>query len=201
MKVIGLTGGIGAGKSTVAMLCKENFKVAVIETDQVAKDQMMPGGCSYEGVVQEFGRSILKEDGEIDRAALAKIVFADPDHVKKINAITHPNVKTYTLQEIKRLSETNGYEAVLVETALLFEAKFDEFCDETWCVYASLETRKRRLYETRGYSMEKIDAILSNQDKDQFAITHCTHVIENEDSTSREQLIPQLREILDLVKL
>jgi dephospho-CoA kinase len=196
MKIIGLTGGIGAGKSTVAMLCKENFKVAVIETDQVAKDQMMPGGCSYEGVIQEFGTSFLKTDGEIDRAALAKIVFADPENVKKINAITHPNVKTYTLQEIKRLSKTNRYEAVLVETALLFEAKFDEFCDETWCVYASTETRKRRLYETRGYSMEKIDSILSNQDKDQYVLSHCTYAIENEDTTTKEQLLTKLREIL-----
>jgi dephospho-CoA kinase len=196
MKIIGLTGGIGAGKSTVAMLCKENFKVAVIETDQVAKDQMMPGGCSYEGVIQEFGTSFLKMDGEIDRAALAKIVFADPENVKKINAITHPNVKTYTLQEIKRLSKTNRYEAVLVETALLFEAKFDEFCDETWCVYASTETRKRRLYETRGYSMEKIDSILSNQDKDQYVLSHCTYAIENEDITTKEQLLTRLREIL-----
>lgn len=196
MKIIGLTGGIGAGKSTVAMLCKENFKVAVIETDKVARDQMMPGGCSYEGVVREFGTGILKSDGEIDRAALAGIIFADSDRVKKINAITHPNVKDFTLQEIKRLKETNQYEAVLVETALLFEAKFDEFCDETWCIYASMETRKRRLYETRGYSMEKIDSILSNQDQDQFAMTHCTYVIENEDSTTQEQLLTRVREIL-----
>lgn len=197
MKIIGLTGGIGAGKSTIAALCKEYFKVAVIETDQVAKDQMMPGGCSYEDVLKEFGRSILKADGEIDRAALAKIVFADPDKVKRINAITHPNVKIYTLNEIKRLGESNQYKAVLVETALLFEAKFDELCDETWFVSASTETRKRRLYETRGYSMEKIDSILANQDKDQYAFSHCTHVIENEDTCTQEQLLARLREIID----
>ncbi len=196
MKIVGLTGGIGAGKSTIAKLCKDHFKLAVIETDQVAKDQMMPGGCSYEGVVHEFGTGILKANGEIDREALAKLIFADPDKVKKINAITHPNVKIFTLKEIERLDTSHQYEAVLVETALLFEARFDKFCDETWCVYASTESRKRRLYESRGYSMEKIDSIFANQDKEEYAFNHCTHVIENEDSTTTEQLLARLKEIL-----
>ena len=195
MKVIGLTGGIGAGKSTIANLCQDNFKAAVIETDQVAKDQMRPGGCSYDEVVREFGCEILQPNQEIDRAMLAKIIFSDPRKVKRMNAITHPLVKEFTLQEIQRLKDTNLYEAVLVETALLFEAKFDVFCDETWCVYASKETRKARLYQNRGYSHEKIEAIFLNQDKDQYAMEHCTHLILNEDDTTKEALLRTLREI------
>lgn len=196
MKVIGLTGGIGAGKSTIAKLCMEHFQVAVIETDQVAKEQMKPGGCSYDLVVKEFGTEILQPNKEIDRVKLAQLIFADPDKVKKINAITHPNVKEYTLNQIQWLRDTMRYEAVLVETALLFEANFDAFCDETWCVYASEETRRLRLLNNRGYSMAKIDAIMTNQDNDNFVMKHCTHLIQNENSTSEDELLMRLRELL-----
>lgn len=198
MKVIGLTGGIGSGKSTVAKLCQEYFKVAVIETDQVAREQMMPGGCSYDEVINEFGTSILQTNGEINRAFLAKLIFEDPDKVKKINEITHPKVKEYTQKEIKRLRDTMQYEAVLVETALLFEAEFDKFCDETWCVYAMEETRRARLCNTRGYSNEKIDAILLNQDKEEDVKKQCTHQIQNEDSTTQEELLSRLKEIFSI---
>jgi dephospho-CoA kinase len=196
MKVIGLTGGIGAGKSTIAKLCMEYFRVAVIETDQVAKDQMKPGGCSYDAVVKEFGAKILQLNGEINRQSLAELIFSDPTKVEWMNAITHPKVKEFTLQEIKLLRETGEYEAVLVETALLFTADFDKFCDETWCVYASEETRRARLVLTRGYTNEKIDAIFLHQEKDQYAIEHCTQLIVNEDNTTKEELLLRLREIL-----
>ena len=196
MKVIGVTGGIGAGKSTVINLAKENFPVEVIQTDEVAKEQMKSSGCSFARVVSEFGHGILGEDGEIDRARLANIVFSNPENVKKINAITHPNVREKTLELIEEYRKNPEIKAVLVETALLFEAAFDVFCDETWCVFASKATRRARLLKARGYSNEKIEAIFSKQDKEDYAKEHCTYVILNEADTTKEDLLKMLKNII-----
>ncbi len=197
MKVIGVTGGIGSGKSTVVNLAKEYFPVEMIQTDDVAKEQMKSSGCSFARVVEMFGEEILGEDGEIDRARLASIVFSNQENVKRINSITHPNVRVETLAKIEEYRKNKTIKAVLVETALLFEAQFDVFCDETWCVYASEATRRKRLQQTRGYSVEKIDAILRNQDKDEYVKMLCTHVIRNEDGTSKEDLLNILKKILE----
>lgn len=197
MKVIGVTGGIGSGKSTVVNLAKEYFPVEIIQTDDVAREQMKSSGCSFARVVEAFGDQILGEDGEIDRARLAKIVFSKDENVKKINSITHPNVRVQTLEMIENYRKNPAVKAVLVETALLFEAAFDVFCDETWCVWASEETRRERLLHSRGYSNEKIDAIFSKQDKEEYAKEHCTHVIINEKDESKEELLKTLKKILE----
>ncbi len=196
MKVIGVTGGIGAGKSTVIKLARENFCVAVIYTDDVAKEQMKKGGCSYFDVVNEFGEEILDEDGEINRSKLAQIVFSDKLKVKKINQITHPKVKDVTLQKIDEYRKSGEYEAVLVETALLFEAKFDKFCDETWFIDASEEVRRQRLICSRNYSKDKIDAIFEKQENVSYAKQHCTHIISNDDSTTNEEIVEKLKKLI-----
>lgn len=193
MKVIGVTGGIGAGKSTVVNLAKREFPVAVIFTDLVAREQMRKGGCSYQEVVQEFGEEILLEDGEINRNKLAEIIFSDADKVKKINAITHPNVINYVKEKIEEYRRSGKYRAVLVETALLFEAKMDKICDETWCIYADQEVRRERLVQSRNYSNEKIDAIFEKQDKDEYAREHCTYEIVNNNETTESELVETIR--------
>lgn len=196
MKVIGVTGGIGAGKSTVIELARKYFPVAVIYTDDVAKEQMKKGGCSYFDVVKEFGEVILDENGEINRSKLAEIVFSDAVKVKKINQITHPNVKYYTLQKIEEYRQSGKYEAVLVETALLFEANFDQFCDVTLFIDASEEVRRNRLIRSRNYSIEKIDAIFDKQDKVIYAKNHCTYVILNNDNTRMEEIVEKLKNLI-----
>lgn len=196
IKVIGLTGGIGSGKSTVAAIAKEEFHAAVIMTDDVARDQMMPGGVSYNAVIQSFGTSFLNPDQTINRALLAKIIFASEDNVKRINEITHPNVRTFVEERIRELNIGQTHKAVIVETALLFEAKFDTMCDQTWFVYASEETRRERLKQSRGYSDEKITSILSKQDDEYFFRTHCSHIILNDGDTTREEIIAQLERLL-----
>ncbi|MBE5960996.1 MAG: dephospho-CoA kinase [Lachnospiraceae bacterium] len=191
MRVIGLTGGIGSGKSWVAEVIREEMHWEVIYTDDVAREQMKKGGASYFAVVKEFGEEILSTDGEIDRGKLAKIVFEDKTRLMKLNSLTHPLVRTYVLNEIARFRKENK-EAVLIETALLIEAGYQEFCDEVWYVHAPESERRERLKKSRGYSDEKVDTLFVKQRNEKEFFDIATKVIENPDETTPADIIGQI---------
>lgn len=179
MKVIGLTGGIGSGKSLVAKILKDKYGAYLLETDRIAKEQMEPGGVSYQEVVAYIGPEILAPDGTIDRAKLAGIIFEDKEKRLKINQITHPKVLAEVQREIeeKRILGTIPY--LIIETALMIEARYEFTCDEIWYVYTPEDERRNRLKKERGYSDEKIDSILANQNKDEAFRQAFSKVIEN----------------------
>ncbi len=192
MKVIGLTGGVGSGKSTIANIIVKNFNVYAIYTDDIAKRQMQKGGTSYDGVVKEFGEEILGDDREIDRKKLALTVFTDENKLLRLNELTHPQVQVEVQEIIKSLKEEGSYQAVLVETALLIEAGYVSFCDEVWYVYAPIADRRKRLKTSRGYSDEKIDDIFSKQKSDLEYRKYCTNIIYNEEDKNEEEIIKQI---------
>ena len=196
MKVIGLTGGVGSGKSTIANIIVENFNVYAIYTDDIARRQMQRGGSSYDGVVKEFGEGILGDDKEIDRKKLALTVFADENKLLRLNELTHPQVQIEVQEIIESLKEEGNYQAVLVETALLIEAGYVSFCDEVWYVYAPMEDRRKRLRASRGYTDEKMNDIFSKQKSDLEYRKYCTNIIYNEEDTSEEDIIRQIIKIL-----
>lgn len=199
MKIIGITGGIGSGKSYVADVAAKYFPVLHVSTDDIAKDQMKKGGISYDMVVKVFGdycADLLDENGEINRPALSKVVFADSDLLNRLNSITHPNV-TLEIENIIEREKNNGfYRAVLIETALIFEAGIDKICDQVWYVYAPVDCRKRRLKASRGYTEEKIESILDDQlDEDTFR-EKSDIVISNDDSNDIRDLIVSIDKAL-----
>lgn len=196
MKVIGLTGGVGSGKSTIANIIVKNFNVYAIYTDDIARRQMQRGGSSYDGVVKEFGEGILGDDKEIDRKKLALTVFADENKLLRLNELTHPQVQIEVQEIIESLKEEGNYQAVLVETALLIEAGYVSFCDEVWYVYAPMEDRRKRLRASRGYTDEKMNDIFSKQKSDLEYRRYCTNIIYNEEDTSEEDIIRQIIKIL-----
>lgn len=196
MKVIGLTGGAGSGKSTVAEIIVKNFRVYAIYTDEIARRQMQKGGSSYQGVVKEFGEDILGLDKEIDRKKLAMIVFTDEKKLLRLNELTHPQVLIEVQARIGKLKEEGHYEAVLVETALLKEAGYVSFCDEVWYVYASEEDRRERLKNNRNYSDSKIDDLFSKQKRDAEFREYCTSVIHNGKGKSEDDIIAQISNLL-----
>ncbi len=193
-KIIGLTGGVGCGKSTVVKLLQKNYRSHAILTDDVAREQMLPGGIAYQRVVEEFGAGILAADGTVDRAKLAEIVFADSGALARLNALTHPPVTEYVLQQIEEEREKNRYQLLIIETALLIEGGYDAFCDEVWYVYATEEERRLRLKRSRGYSDEKIDALFACPEADFFAVA--THVVNNSDGRTEEELLADIKEFL-----
>ncbi len=190
MKVIGLTGGVGTGKTTVARLLEREFGAYLILTDEIAKEMMEPGGISYQLVTEYFGPTVVGTDGKINRTKLAQIVFADKEKLKLLNSFSHPFVKEYVLNEIEKIKNMQSHSMIIVETALLIEAGYMSFCDEVWVVTASLNNRRDRLKLSRGYTDEKIDSILQSQVSEDAYLQCAKQVIVNDEGESqiREQI-------------
>lgn len=194
MKVIGITGGIGAGKSTILSILQEEHHAYVLEADRAAHTIMEPRQRAYTRIVNTFTDAILDTDGSIHRGRLADVVFQNPDGLKALNAIVHPEVKQFVLEAIERCRRAGDIPFFVIEAALLIEDGYQEICDELWYIYAPEEVRVRRLMESRNYSREKCEAIIGNQSSDAFYRRHCTHVIENYHSL--ENTKKQLEELL-----
>ena len=194
-KIIGLTGGVGCGKSTIIRLLEQKYRCKVVLTDEVAREQMQPGGVAYGRVVEEFGNRILCGDGTIDRAKLAGIVFSDEAALARLNALTHPAVTEYVLEQVEKERRENRYEFLVIETALLIEGGYDKFCDAVWYVYAPKDERRERLKKSRGYTDQKIDALMARQKTEEEFFAVATHVIKNPDGMP-EALLENIEEIL-----
>lgn len=163
--VLGLTGGVGAGKSSVARFLQDKYNAALILSDDVAKEMMLPGKKAYENIVEFFGKDILDDKGFIDSKKLSKIVFSDENKLKKLNNITHPIV----IEEIKnRIIQFNleNRQIIILESALLIDAGCDSLCDYIWFVKTKRENRIDRLHKDRGYSQEKSLSVIKSQNSD-----------------------------------
>lgn len=196
MQVIGLTGGIGSGKSTIVRLMQEFYDCKVLLTDEISREQMEPGGIAYERVVQEFGNGILQEDGAVDRGKLAEIVFSTPNKLKKLNELTHPLVTEYVLSVVEEERKQQNHEILLIETALLIEGGYGAFCDQVWYVHAPKEQRKKRLIISRGYTEEKIEDLFRRQRTEEEFRKAATAVIENGDGQAPEKILKQIKDLL-----
>lgn len=190
MKIIGITGGIGSGKSLVARIMQDKYHAYIVNTDQIAKEQMEPGGISYGAVVSYFGKGILAKDGTIDRSKLSQVVFQDKEKLLMVNQLTHPNVLMEVKREIEAESARGVHPYFIIETALMIESGYDLACDEVWYVHSSSEERRARLKMSRGYTDGKIDSIFHSQKKEEEFLRHFEIVIKNNGSV--EELEEQI---------
>lgn len=163
MKVIGLTGGVGAGKSSVLSWMKEAYGVHVIVTDEVGRRLMEPGGASYGRLTAAYGEAILAADGTIQKEKLAGILFSDGEALKRVNGIVHPLVKQAVIEELEEIKKDGRCSYTVVESALLKEGGLLELCDEVWYLYASPEVRVERLMASRGYTRERCLSVIDRQ--------------------------------------
>jgi dephospho-CoA kinase len=147
---IGITGPIGCGKSTVARWLGERPGVVVIDADRVARDVLDPGEPVLDAVVARFGRKFLRANGELDRAALGRIVFADPVALRDLEAIVHPAVRPRILAAIAEADST-GAPAVVIEAIKLVDGGLASECDEVWLVTCEPDVQRARLLN-RGTS-------------------------------------------------
>ena len=181
MKIIGVTGGVGAGKSTVLNYLEKRYGAKLILADLVGHEVMEPGHEAYEQVVKVFGQEIVSEDKTIDRKALGAIVFADEKKRMILNRIIHPAVRQEILRRLEE-AELLHLSYVVVEAALFLEENYDAFCDETWYIYTSEDNRRLRLKASRGYSDEKIDRMFAAQKSHEEFLERCQFVIDNNGS-------------------
>ena len=179
MKVIGITGGVGAGKSAILNYLKEQYQAVVIEADKVGHLLMEPGGACYYSIVEKFGRSILNGDQTINREKLGRSVFAEESLLKELNQIIHPRVKSYIVSEIAKERAYHRTAYFVVEAALLIEDHYDVICDEMWYIHTEEGIRAKRLKESRGYDEEKIAGIMANQKSPEEFRSACQAVIDN----------------------
>ena len=195
MKVYGITGGAGTGKSEVIKMLQENFGGCVIMSDEVARELMQKGNISSQLIVEYFGRDILMDDGEIDRKKLADHVFNNKEALEKLNSMTHPYVKDEIRKLIAEAEASGECRFVALESAILLECGYEDICDEFWYVYTKPEIRRQRMKETRNYSDEKVDSVMRNQQPDEVFFEQCSFVIKN--NTTLSDVYAQLKEKLD----
>ncbi len=180
MKFIGITGGVGAGKSEILSFLEKRQGTRVMLADHIAHELMEPETDCYMKLKERFGdEEIYTKDGHFDRDRLAAVIFSDAEKREALNAIVHPAVRTYIQKEAEKERENGELEYLVLEAALLIEEHYDEICDELWYIKAEEEIRRKRLKAARGYSNEKTDRIMESQLSDEEYEKHCKVVIDN----------------------
>ena len=153
-----------------------------------------PGQPCYEKLVALLGKEVLTPEGQIDRVVMAEKIFADPELLDEVNAIIHPAVEIYILEQIQKEKERGVLDFFFIEAALLIECGYEDKVDELWYIYADRTVRAARLREARGYSEEKIQEIMDSQLSEEEFRRHCQVVIDN--SGSLQDAYRQIDEIL-----
>ena len=199
MIIIGITGGVGSGKSRVLYDLSENHGAYIVEADKLAHTLMEPGQSIYNEIVENFGREILKEKApyEIDRQKLGDIVFSDKDKLKLLDSISHPAVKKNILWQIET-KKAEGVKIFVIEAALLIQDGYKEICDEIWYVWVSKEERIKRLAKQRGYTKSKCVSMFNSQEDDDYNKKYADFTINNQldYENSSKQLNARLNKLM-----
>jgi dephospho-CoA kinase len=170
MKIIGITGGIGGGKSSILNFISSHYISEIYYADEIARELELPGTIVYDRLVSIFGEDILENDPDraIDKKKFGQVLYSDKANLDRANMIIHPAVENYINEKMRAAVKMHETELFFVEAALLIENGYNDIVDEMWYIYADDETRIRRLMEDRGYSREKAISIMESQlsDKD-----------------------------------
>lgn len=179
MRLIGITGGVGAGKSEILSYIKKHYKCEIYLADEVAHLIKRKGERCYDRLVELLGQDVLESSGEIDKRKMASVIFSSEELLKKVNDIVHPEVRCYLEDRILEARSNPQIELLFIEAALLIEAGYEELLDEMWYIFADEKVRKKRLRENRGYSEEKIEQIIGAQLSEEEFRAACDFVIDN----------------------
>ena len=178
MKIIGITGGVGSGKTQVLEYLNDKYGATICLTDEVARRLQRKGGEVFDAIVNHFGEEILDDKGELDRQKLGSIVFTDNEELAVLNSLVHPAVKEAVKKEIRK-EERKNTNLFILESALLIEDDYEEICDEVWYIHVDADIRKKRLMYARGYSEKRVDNIIASQMKKREYMMNCDRAIDN----------------------
>ncbi len=179
MKLIGLTGGVGSGKSTVAGMLRD-LGAVVVDADEAAHAAYEPGTAGFEAVIHEFGIEYVHE-GRIDRQRLGQLVFSDPDARRRLNAIVHPLVREWMAARTAEAAEM-GAPIVVQDVPLLFENGLERLYSSVILVYVAEAVQVQRLVEGRGFTEERARAMITAQMSIEEKRKRAHHVIDNSGS-------------------
>lgn len=183
MRFIGITGGVGAGKSKILSYLEGKPDTAVLLADEIAHGLMEPGTECYRKIIETFGaEKICLSGGGLDRRKLAEVIFSVEENRRRMNGIVHPAVKEYIKKRAAEERERGALKLLVLEAALLIEEHYDEICDELWYIYAREDVRRERLMRSRGYSGEKVAQIFASQLSEEEYRNACRVVIDNNGS-------------------
>jgi dephospho-CoA kinase len=189
---IGLTGGIGCGKSTVTRILAE-LGATVMDADKIAHSTYAPGGPAYAGVIAAFGKEVLAPDGSVDRGKIGPIVFKEPAMLGKLTGAVWPATRQRIIEMIAESRANGERKPIVVEAAILIEANWQSVFDEIWLITAAKESVVERVERERGLKPEQTEARIKAQLSDEERRKHATLVIENKGTIA--QLHQQLATI------
>lgn len=184
-RIVGLTGGIGSGKSTVARFF-EARGAAIIDADRLAREAVLPGTPGFAAILERFGPGVLGPGGDLDRAALGRIVFGDEEARRALNAIVHPEVARLAAERMATLSAA-GQALIVYDVPLLFENGLERFLPETIVVSVPEEVQRTRVHARDGLRPEEIEARLRAQLPLAQKAARATYVIDNSGSLEQTE--------------
>lgn len=194
MRRIGITGGIGSGKSTVLAILERDYDAVIVQADQIGRELMEPGAACYNAVIDLFGPECVTGDGSLDRSYIAGRIYADERLRNAQNAIIHPAVRTEIMRRMEACRSA-GHDWFFVEAALLIEGGYESVCDELWYIYAEESVRVHRLMRDRMMTEESVRAVMRNQLDEATFRAHCAFVIDN--SGTEAQTARQIKERME----
>ncbi len=202
MIIIGITGGVGSGKSALLQYIGSHYKACILRSDEAAHAvSLVPGGSVYPALVslltahkKDEDAPLCHGDGSIDHKEMAARIFREPALREEVNAIVHPAVRVYIDDAIQKARESKKYDFFFLEAALLIECGYRSVVDSMWYIHADESVRRKRLKENRGYSEEKTSAIMKSQLSETAFRENADVVIDN--SGSLESAFRQIDEAL-----
>ncbi len=182
MIVLGITGGVGSGKSRVLYDLEKNYNAYIVEADKLAHNLMEPGRPIYREIIRQFGDNIVTDEEPylINREKLGKIVFSDKEKLALLDSITHPLVKEEILCRIEEKRASGSTHLFVIEAALLIQDGYKNICDEIWYIWVPQEIRITRLMAQRGYTIEKCLSMFQNQESDEYYKKYADFTINNQ---------------------
>lgn len=194
MKVIGITGGIGSGKSTVSSYLKEKDYV-IMDLDQYSRRVTEKGSPALDEIAEAFGRDMITEDGELDRKKMASVVFSDAEAKNRLERIVTDRVYEMVVSEIERYRASGKYDIIFMDAPILFEAGAEKLVDFVWFVTAMKDIRIRRVMERDGVSAEDVEARMASQMPEEVKAGRSDEIIDN--SGGITELTEKIGELLD----
>jgi len=179
--VIGITGGIGSGKSTVARILRD-LGAKVIDADRISREVTAKGKKALDDIVGTFGSGILNEDGELDRKKLADIVFNDPERLKLLEAIVHKYVIEEIEKRVNALKNEGNSDIIVLDVPIPVERGFIDLADQVWVVTCDMETRIKRIMERSCYTYEEAVRRINSQMREEEYLKIADEVIVNNGS-------------------